>query len=181
MRNPADSRPRLNHGQANIRGLIPEADEIKAPHSPGVKSIISVELVLAYRRTAYVADTSDGKITIRIGSGSALLDHVLAEHHAHEWAYLSASNPGSKKQNTAENNRRFHDLQAALQDKGKEFFTGYSRADGASWPDEKSALVIGISLNEALEIGRSFGQLALVSGVRGGRAKLIDCRSGKLL
>lgn len=140
---------------------------------------ISAELALAYRSTSYVADTPKGEIIIRIGSASALMDELLADKRVREWAFLSASNPGSKKLTETENSGRYEKLRSVLIELEKEFFEGYSRADDGGWPDEKSALVIGISLNEALEIGKRFGQLAIVSGARGGQAVLTDCQTGK--
>ncbi len=140
---------------------------------------ISAELALAYRDTVYVAAVPKGEIIIRIGSTSTLMDELLAVEGQREWAYLSASNPGSSKLTEEENSGRFNKLRSVLTESGKVFFEGYSRADDGRWPDEKSALVIGISLNEALEIGRRFGQLAIVSGARGGQAILTDCQTGK--
>ena len=40
---------------------------------------------------------------------------------------------------------------------------------------EESLLVLGISRGKAVALGRAFGQLAVVTGRRGGGAQLVSC------
>jgi hypothetical protein len=74
---------------------------------------------------------------------------------ADSWAFISACKPGSVAL-SAENAKRHE----ALVDRV-----------GA----RKSLLILGISRSEAVELGRQFGQLALVWGHRDDRAQLVPC------
>ena len=49
-----------------------------------------------------------------------------------------------------------------------------SQADPA-WPAEASFLILGISREAAVLLGRQFGQNAIVCGMLGQAAELVDC------
>ncbi|MHA4899884.1 DUF3293 domain-containing protein [Enterococcus faecium] len=44
---------------------------------------------------------------------------------------------------------------------------------GEGWPPEASLLVLGVPAAEAEELGRRFGQVAVVVGERGGAGRLL--------
>lgn len=46
---------------------------------------------------------------------------------------------------------------------------------GGDWPSEPSLLVLGIGGSEAVELGRAFGQVAIVIGRLGAPARLCFC------
>ena len=62
---------------------------------------------------------------------------------------------------------------------GDEHESGRGIPDDSAWEPEESMLAIGVSREEALSLGRRFGQNAVVWGERGGGAELFDCRSKK--
>ena len=56
---------------------------------------------------------------------------------------------------------------------------GEGIGDNGTWPAEQSVLVLGIELEHAVQLGRRFGQRAIVYGRVGGRAALACTRRGK--
>jgi hypothetical protein len=125
------------------------------------------ELDRAYRATSYLA----GPLRLRIGRRNAALDAMLAERGEETWAYLSAWNPGSEPVDDATNRVAHARLLAALQPRAT--LAGESRSDDGSWPPEASVLVLGIGREEAIRLGRAFGQAAILVGRRGQEAELV--------
>lgn len=137
---------------------------------------IPEHLVAAYRRTTFQADTPIGRLSIRWGKGDERLDALLAQHGAQTWAYVTACNPQSKSLADPENTARQKALIGRLAGRFP-VYHGQGVGDEAGWKPEPSVLVIGMSSDEAGEIGREFGQYAVVVGRRNGAAELHDCAS----
>jgi hypothetical protein len=130
----------------------------------------------AFERTTYLARLPDGRsVRIRVGKQCAALDELLASHGASTWCYVTAWNPGARPLAAAENAARHEELLAALRLLGKPFFEGEGVPDDPGWEPERSVLVLGIALAEARALGRRFGQLAIVAGRAGERARLVAC------
>jgi hypothetical protein len=132
------------------------------------------DLLEAYRRTRYQAQTPGGRIVLRHGEHSPALDRLL-DAGSPGWAFITAWNPGSNPRlSLDENRRRQKDLEAALSQHYR-IFGGEGVGDDGRWPAEESVLVLGISREEALAIGRQFGQFAIVAGRRGEPAEVVPC------
>lgn len=58
---------------------------------------------------------------------------------------------------------------------GLEAFEGQGEPMDVEWAPEQSHLVIGLSADEARAIGRRHGQIAIVVGEMGRRARLLRC------
>ena len=128
----------------------------------------------AYEATDYrVGD----RFTIRCGALSAPLDALLTDHGHDHWAYITACNPGSLPLGAAENRRRMADLARRIACLGLPMLEGEGVGDGDDWPPEPSLLVLGIGQKAAVELGREFGQVAIVIGRRGEPARLCFCLS----
>jgi len=56
---------------------------------------VDAQLLDAYRRSAFLADTPRGRLTLRIGQLCADLDAVMADHDATIWATRRVSPPSS--------------------------------------------------------------------------------------
>ena len=121
----------------------------------------------AYRRTTYAAGLS---IKLRVGEPHPFLDGMLEFRGLDAYAHLTAWNPQGKKLSDAENEERQATLLARL--KGRHVVQGVATADDGSWR-EASALVLGIPRDEAVALGREFGQLAILAGRRGGVPELV--------
>jgi hypothetical protein len=131
-------------------------------------------LLQAYSATSFVADTPQGRLELRIGNLSPRLDRLLASLGAQSWAYLTAFNPRSEPLSDAENEKRHRRLEERIDALGFFAFAGEGVGDDGTWPAERSLLVIGVSRSEAIDLGREFGQLAVVRGDLGSPPELIE-------
>lgn len=126
----------------------------------------------AYETTAYWVEE---RFAIRCRTRSAALDALLVALGHDTWAYVTACNPGSVILDEATNARRMAELTRHLEKLGHPFLTGLGVGAGSDWPPEPSLLVLGIEERAAEEIGRAFGQVAIVVGRRGEPATLRFC------
>lgn len=90
------------------------------------------------------------------------------------WAFVTAFNPGSVLV-SAEQNRQAHD-DLCRATSGLTCYPGEGVGDDGAWPPEISLAVLGLSANGARDLGRSFGQVAVVIGMVGGAAELVLCQ-----
>lgn len=74
-----------------------------------------------------------------------------------------------------ENRRRQDEMLEALVAKGYRCLVGEGCGADASWPPEESILALDIPEHLARDLGRRFGQLAIVVGRRGRAARLVPC------
>jgi len=126
------------------------------------------ELARAYRATTYAAAIP---LRLRLGEPNPLVDALLDDLGASRYAFLTAWNPGAKPRSEAENREAQQRLMDALE--GRPVFVGAGEADDGSWPPEPSLLVVGLACDEAVELGRRFGQVAIVVGEKGGAPQLV--------
>lgn len=115
----------------------------------------------AYRATDYRA----GEITIRIGERP----HIDAD----SWSFITACNPGSAQLPPPENSERMARLEADVRALGLPFQCGEGVGREGSWPPEPSLLILDIDEATARELGRRFGQAAIVFGTRAEPARLV--------
>jgi hypothetical protein len=94
------------------------------------------------------------------------------------FAILTAHNPGSRPLSPEENARRHRELERALRGRGHDLAPSVNRSPEGDWVEEGFA-VFGIGLEEALAVGRRFGQNAIIYG-EGKRVALAWCRGGGL-
>ena len=133
------------------------------------------DLETLYRNTTFRVEAPNGHLDIRIGDKHPRIDSVLSEHNATEWAYITAWNPGSRPTSTEQNALAQEKLIKIVQDRGFRFYLGDGIPDQEGWAPERSVWIAGISREEAVEIGRQFGQNAIVVGNLGSVAELLDC------
>lgn len=130
----------------------------------------------AYKRTSFRVDRPEESFTIRLGEISHSLDALLREHGLRDWAYLTACNPGSQPLSVEENEQRQRALISDVQAKGYPVFQGAGQPDNADdWAPEASILVLGIPIEEAIGLGSTYGQVAIVAGQRDQAARLVSC------
>jgi hypothetical protein len=134
---------------------------------------LSDELICAYQQTSFLADTSRGHLCLRIGVSNPALDALLSAERARSWAYVTAYNPGSMPLGESENAKRQRVLEQAVREAGFLFFYGTGIGDDAQWPPEPSLLILGITRDQAVDLGRRFGQRAIVYGEAGGSPELL--------
>ena len=130
---------------------------------------------LAYEATAYHVEAAPGilqeSIILRHGQSAEPLDSALARLGAQDWTFITAWNPLSKE--AADNDRAQLRLRADLEAGKFTLLEGKGVGDG--WPAEPSLLVLGISREDALALGRRHGQHAVVIGRAGEPARVAYC------
>ena len=127
-----------------------------------VHNMVDPKLLEAYRSTAFIIEAPDCEITLRVGERSQALDTMLDSYDATKCAFITAWNPHSIRLKAPENKQRQADLVELVRSLGIPFLPGRGIGKDASWPHEESILVIGADRDTALELGRAFGQLAIV-------------------
>ena len=135
-------------------------------------------LLQAYRRAHYVVYGAP-ELVIRIGERNAALDALLDEDGAATAAYLTAANPGGMPQEPGANEISCAALHQALADAGYTCYLGEGRDPASRWPAEPSVLAVGVSRHEAMVIGRSYEQNAIVFIERGKAPELVVLLSGQ--
>src|SRR5678815_967239 len=132
-------------------------------------------LLAAYRQTSFCAETPQGHLVIRIGNAHPDLDAILRAAGCSVWTHITAFNPRSVRLSASENDMRQRELEDAVRKLGHPMFPGEGIGDDGTWVAERSALVFGIERATAIELGRRFGQRAIVCGRLGGPATLESC------
>jgi hypothetical protein len=91
------------------------------------------------------------------------------------YAYITAFNPGSSRLTDEENHARQSELINIVRQLAHPAFPGEGIGDDGVWPPEQSVLVLGIEYAAAVQLGRQFGQRAIVFGMLGCEATLVRC------
>lgn len=127
----------------------------------------------AYFNTSYWVEDVKKPFSFRVGKSSPQLEDLLKRHGTATWAYVTAYNPRSIPLTPVENERRNAELLHVVQDMGYRTLSGHGVGDDGMWPPEKSLLILGIDRHTAYELGRSFGQNAIVVGEEGRPPELL--------
>ena len=148
---------------------------------------IPSELIDAYRQTCFRVSFPDGdSFDVYIGKTHPDLDAKLHRYyikdwtfqqiqHCTDWAIVTAYNPGSKSTTTKAEDKSAHDklvTELKANDRVRFFEANGIGSDGHS---EKSVLVQGLDLQTAFELGKRYGQNAIVHGELGNVARLVGC------
>jgi hypothetical protein len=131
--------------------------------------MINGELIQAYNKTTYKVFNTE--ISIKVGECTPELDSLCKKHNQISWAFITAYNPYSKKFSEEENIQSHWKLCQAT--KNYLCFEGEGVGEDSSWTPELSLLIIGISKENAIRIGKDFKQNAIIFGVIGLPAELI--------
>ncbi len=121
---------------------------------------INDNLIFAYTNTKFHVFIP--AIVIEIGKRNEDLDTLIKKEGQTEWAYLTAYNPFSKELTDKENLERQSQLLSKISD--YKFYEGEGVGEDPTWKPERSILIVGITKNEAISLGREFEQNAIVYG-----------------
>jgi hypothetical protein len=127
-----------------------------------LKSLPALER--AYRATDYHVRLPAGDIILRVDQAAPGLEAWLAREHFECWAILTAWNPGSRLRPEMENRACQEALRHLLLARGLRIFPGENRAQGGNWPAEATFFVPALAQEAALDLGRAFGQHAVLWG-----------------
>lgn len=123
---------------------------------------ITNELREAYLRTIYCVFTSAGELEIAVNKPGVALDVLLAEHKVTSAAFITASNPASRRLDDAVNARRNAALRVDVEAAGFSYLRGEGRDPDGEWQSEQSLLVLGIAAADATRLALRYGQNAYV-------------------
>ena len=133
------------------------------------------DLLAAYRSTDFIIQAPDGELTMRCEHDNDAIDDLLARLGKRNSAFITAHNPGSVKLRSSENAQRHQELLHEVKRIGYLHFPGRGVGKDSNWDPEDSVFIVGIPKSEAQELGRAFGQIAIVVKELGCRAELILC------
>jgi hypothetical protein len=126
-----------------------------------------------YVSTSYEAELGEEAISLRVGEESPDVGMI----QSNRCAFITACNPRSRKVSDADNAERMTELESVLRNRGYDYYEGLGVPDNDDWDPEPSYLVVDVSKDEAVELGRKFGQNAVVYCHADGRPTLLDCRT----
>jgi len=118
------------------------------------------ELIQAYKETSF--NVHKPKLTIKVEEVNEELNRLLKVNNCVDWAYITAWNPYSELTNAKLNEQNNNQLRNDLI--GYTVFDGEGVGSDPSWEPEKSYLILGIPLGEAILIGKKYRQNAIVAG-----------------
>jgi hypothetical protein len=133
---------------------------------------ISPDLLAAYNAALYVV-FGEPELVIRIGELNPDLDALMEADEAAAAAYLTAANPRGERRSEAENAVSFDFLKNVLKEKQMRFRAGEGRDPLGKWPAEPSVLVLGIERKDAVFIGITHAQNAIVFIEKGKAPELV--------
>lgn len=115
----------------------------------------------AYRKTEYHAFT-EPLLTLKVSQSNSQLIELHQQHQAPSSAFITAWNPYSELMSDEENTKRQDKLIASIKERGFAYYLGEGKDPSGEWPGEASILILGISLDEAKELGNEWGQNAII-------------------
>jgi len=120
------------------------------------------DLIEAYRRTRFQVDDPEGNFTLTVDVYSEELALCHKRNQVDSSAFITAWNPGSRICSAAENEKAQMDLINLVQELGCSYIPGVGVDPDEKWRGEPSLLILGIKEKEAKELGRRFGQNAII-------------------
>jgi hypothetical protein len=137
--------------------------------------MIEKSLIRIYEHTKFVVFAPPEEVVMRVGTRSEKLDSLMLKSAVTTCAFVTAWNPGSKRLPKVVNELRQRDLLAEAQKRNYVFLEGKGIGPDGSWEPEASILILGISREIATDLGRQFGQNAIVFANRKEPVELVLC------
>lgn len=132
-------------------------------------------MVTAYLNTKYWTEAprlDDSGLFFEIGQPALLLEKQLEEHGFGTFAFITAWNPASQMLEHWHNQWRNFQLELELQPHCRLIRRGMGVGHEGDWAPEESFLCLDIHLEKAADLGRQFGQNAIVCWQTGGLPEL---------
>ena len=125
------------------------------------KYSIDSELWKAYEETDFIVH-SKPEFSLNIGQFSEQLKQLLNSHKVSSAAFITAYNPFSQQLSQDENSERQTTLVDEIQSRGLSLFQGLGQHPNHQWQGEPSVLILGIALEAAKKLARTYEQNAFV-------------------
>jgi hypothetical protein len=130
------------------------------------------ELREVYLNTAYRTTESPFLSILPLQKNPTLDEFLLSQGQA-SWAFITAFNPQSRLLSLRENRLRNQKLEKDLVCLGLHFRSGIGEGKEGDWPAEESYLILGLTLVQAMDLGRTYDQKAILFGKRNEKAELV--------
>lgn len=128
-------------------------------------------LAEAYLRTFYTVLFLDFP-PVHVGEVNRSFEKWLDEQRVRTYAFITAWNPASRMLSKAENLLRNNNLQTDLIRTSRQVLPALHLAAAGDWPPEESFWTSDISAENAVLLGRKYGQNAIVWWEKGGVPEL---------
>jgi len=123
---------------------------------------IHSDKIQAYMATGYRIRHQGQDVVLTIGQCSEALLDVFARNAVACAAFITAYNPLGAVQHDHLNDAAHAQLAARLKNLGVEVIEGWGGDEGSRWPAEPSYFALGLDLERAKALGKSFDQDAIV-------------------
>ncbi len=130
------------------------------------------ELREAYLNTDYRTTESPFLSILPLQKNPTLDEFLLSQGHA-SWAFITAFNPQSRLLDLRENRLRNQKLEKDLVRLRLDFRRGIGEGKEGDWPAEESFLILGLTLAQAMDLGRAYDQKAILFGEWSEKADLV--------
>ena len=134
---------------------------------------IDQHVVQAYLNTIYAVKKP--KLSIKIGEINQPLNIFLIDNNSFTWAFVSAFNPHSTILSDEENELRHSDLIQSVINLNFRYCEGEGIPPDDSWKAEKSLLILDIAKKDAIDLGKTYNQNAIVFGRLNQAPELVFC------
>lgn len=125
------------------------------------KTGIAAETLAAYRAARYCV-LAVPEFSLLLDQRDAALSVLMAACQQTTAALLTAFNPLGVQCSVQENRRADAGLQLALRSHGLPLYPTIASDPAGRWPKEPGWLVLGLSRDDAIDIGRQFSQNAIL-------------------
>ena len=123
--------------------------------------------------TTYWVDLPNRSIQFELEKNNAELDGLLKMHGQRQWAFLTAYNPHAQPNDALENQQHLKQLIEDVQQQGLTFLPGRDVSDDKNLAPEACLLIFGISADRAQQLGKRYGQAAVIVGELDHPARLL--------
>lgn len=134
----------------------------------------------AYVRALYVVALPDGgEAVMRLGRSCAPLASVMAARGVATACFLTAWNPRSEPRPDAENQADQDRLKAQIERLGLTWLAAEGRDPDGGWASEPSLVALGLTFEQACDLGDAYGQNAVLFSGADGAMRLVFCLLGR--
>lgn len=118
----------------------------------------------AIHATTYWVDLPDRSIEFQLEKHNPELDAILKSEGERQRAFLTAYNPHAQPHDAVENQQHLKKLVDDVTALGFKYLPGRDVNDDRSLPPESCLWVIGIAPDHARQLGKCYGQAAVIVG-----------------
>lgn len=115
----------------------------------------------AYEKTHFIVQSTP-EFVLKIGQYSEEIKQLFKHHSLSTAAFITAYNPFSQQLSEGENLERQEKLLYEIQSRGLNLLKGLGQDPDHKWEGEPSVLILGIALEAAKKVARTYEQNAFV-------------------